>query len=127
MTDRYGTQVSAAERGEQVADDRDGAGGGRRPRAGRRPARARSSSARSVPKRDRDDTAGKAPLEPHAAEVGQHHDRQRRQPDDRMRERAEEEAERDEAQRDAGERREQRRARRGLADALGDERTPQAR
>ena len=51
------------------------------------------------------------PLEADAAEVGQHHDRQRREADDGPRERAEEEAEGDEAERDAGECREQRRAR----------------
>ena len=80
--------------------------------------------AQECPKRHSHDTAGKVSLEAHATEVGQHHDRQRCQPHDRMREGAEEKAERDEPQGDAREGREERRPRGRLAHALGDERTP---
>ena len=119
-------EMSAAERRKEVAEDRNGQveRGGFRPRADRRDAgHPRDERADA----DGDDAARQVSLEAHAAEVGQHHDRERRQADDGMRERAEQEAERDEAQRDAGERREQRRARRGLADALGDKRRARAR
>ncbi len=71
---------------------------------------------------DGDEAAGQAAVEPHPAEVDQHHDAQGGQPDDRPGEGPEQEAERDEAEGDAGQRREQRGARRRLADPLGDER-----
>ena len=69
---------------------------------------------------DGHDAPGQVTLEAHAAEVGQHHDGQRRQADDGVGERAEQEAERDEAERDAGKRREERRAWRGLPHPLCD-------
>ena len=115
--------VAAADGGDEVADDGDrGVDGGRGGSCADRcdP----GDPAQERPERHGHDTAGKVSLEAHATEVGQHHDRQRRQPHDRMREGAEEKAERDEPQGDAREGREERRPRRRLAHALGDEGTP---
>ncbi len=126
MTERYGTRCPPPSDANEIAEDRH-----RQVKRGRRGLRAdRGEAGHPGDERadaDRDDAAGQMALEPHAAEVGQHHDRQRRQADDRVGEGAEEEAERDEAERDAGERREERGARRGFADALGDERRRRAR
>src|SRR5262245_30266747 len=72
--------------------------------------------------RDRDESSGEAALEADVAEVREEHDGERREPDDRTRERAEEEAERDERERDPGQRGKERRARRRLPDALGERR-----
>ena len=115
-------QVSAADGGDQVADDGEwSVDGGRGGACANR--RDPGDPAQECPKRHSHDTAGKVSLEAHATEVGQHHDRQRGHPHDRMREGAEEEAERDEPQGDAREGREERRPRGCLADALGDEGT----
>ena len=69
--------------------------------------------------------AGNSPLESHAAEIGEHDNAEGGETDDGPRERSIEKAEGDKAQSDAGKRGEQRRARRDLADALGDERQDQ--
>ncbi len=121
ITERYGRTCpppSDAKRSPKTGTGRWNAAASGRAPTGARPV----VHAMSVPTLDGDDAARQMSLESHAAEIGQQHDAQRDEADDRVRERPEQEAERDEAQGDAGKRREKRCARRGLAHALGDER-----
>ncbi len=81
--------MSAADRGDQVGDHGKG-----RVEGGRGWVCADGSDsgdpAQDCPKRHSHDSARNVSLEAHAAEVGEHHDRQRREPHDGMREGAEE-------------------------------------
>ena len=117
-------QVAPGDRGHEIANDRNRQV--ERRASGMRSNRCDSGyPAEQCANRNRHHASGEVPLEADAAEVGQHHDAQRREADHGPRERAEEKAEGDEAERDAGERREQRRAWGRFPDPLGDHRAGQ--